>query len=120
MLSCPVKVALLSTLIFAPGHHLFLSAMVSSMMPGKSGWPVGSPFPAKVSTSGCVPLSCIITSCFSSACATSCLEGCGECVRRSLLKPHSQYRQSKVHIFPSAGIRLMPKLKPSRRLCTGP
>ena len=36
------------------------------------------------------------------------------------LKPHSQQMQSNVHTFPSAGIRLIPKETPSRRLCIGP
>ena len=62
-ISCrPMKVELLSTLILASGHQRLRRRMVSSIIPAKCGLLVGSPLPAKVSTSGCCPSLCIAMS----------------------------------------------------------
>ena len=55
-----------STLTFALGQYLSRSIMTSSMISGKWGLRVGSPFPAKVSTSGICPNWLISISLFSS------------------------------------------------------
>lgn len=113
-------VALLSTLTLVCGQYLSLSSKVSSMISGKSGCPVGSPLPENVITSGSWSASLISMSRFSKASATCSRVGRGEWVTWSLLKPHSQYTQSKSHTLPSAGIKLTPSDMPSLRLCTGP
>ena len=56
-----------STAILASGKYLFRSLMLSSIIPGKSGCMVGSPFPAYVITSGAFPFSFISASFASSA-----------------------------------------------------
>lgn len=90
------------------------------MMPEKSGCMVGSPFPAKVRTSGNM-FSCFISFNFSSrAVFTSSRVGNGLLLFLWELKPHSQYRQSNVHILPSGGSRFIPSEIPNLRLFTGP
>ena len=81
---------------------------------------MGSPFPAKVSTSGNWPSLDISISLFSNAVETSFRDGNGVVVLFSALNPHSQYRQSNVHILPSGGSRFIPSEMPSLRLFTGP
>ena len=71
----PSIVELVSTLTFASGKYLSRSAMVSSIIPGKSGLTVGSPLPEKVITSIVVPSSLSCSSRSSSSWATSARRG---------------------------------------------
>ena len=113
-------VALLNTDTLASGKKRLRKSIVSSMIALKSGCAVGSPLPANVITSNGSWLPCRCCSTFANSTFTSSLVGRFSLGRKSALKPHSQYRQSKVHILPSAGIRFTPSDTPSRRECIGP
>ena len=84
------RVALLSTLTFAPGQKASRSLSVSSIMRGNSGLRVGSPSPLKVMLSTGVPSRSNCVSLSSSLLRTSAAVGRTLSSRPSLFHPHSQ------------------------------
>ena len=113
-------VALESTAILQPGAYSSRRRTVARTASGNEGAAVGSPLPENVMTSGNTPAPLISRSFASRAASYSSALTQPSWVRRSALKPSSQYRQSNVQILPDAGMRLTPSDTPRRRLWIGP
>jgi hypothetical protein len=82
---------------------------------------VGSPLPAKVMLSGSLGVPASSLKAFSKVASYSTVVGSWALTSRcSGFRPHSQYTQLKVQIFPSLGNKLTPSELPSLLLRIGP